>query len=946
MLKKDLIVNSFRYFIFAFVFAVSFSNAETLILQQGYNSYAGMTDTWLNSANVWANYGNSVKLFVRPNNSENTLLKFDVSTLPHGAVISSAILKLYQFADYGTPTKCSIDLWRMNRSWKEGTGPEAGGSFYDYGGASWYYYEDSWSADWTARPNGGYGATGNGDHDTSPSASSEWVGTGTYSNLTNPGWRTFDVTDDVQAWSQGIDNYGWLLTMNSGSRPVFYSSENSSLCPILEINYSIDPNHVFDSGIAVLQDGLNGYTGTTDTWLNSAQVWNNYGAGSQLFVRTGTMEDTLLRFDLSSLEGVIIVSARLELYQFADYGTPSECKVDLWRMKRSWKEGTGSDAGASFYDFGGASWWYYEDSWSADWTLRPDGGYGATGIGDRGSSLTASGSWIGTGTYGSLTNPGWRTFDVTNDVQAWISGETNWGWLLTLSSGSRPVFYSRNQTTNSTLRPILRIQYEINPNVLVLQNGKRGYNGTTDTWLNPSLQWSNYGASSKLFVRTPDRPENTLIKFDMPQIAGATINSATLKLYQFADYGTPSECNVDVWRMKRSWKAGRGPTDLGYSFYDYGGACWYYYEDSWSADWTLRANGAYGGTGIGDRGSSPTASGSWVNTGSYGTLTNPGWQTFDVTNDVQAWASGESNWGWQLTLASGSRPVFYSSDPTVDPALRPILIVDLTPGSSSGSSDKVDVTENFENYIVDVNLWFEEPEASAWHQIGPDVATISSIPVASNNTKKLKQCNWKYNLWYAMDFPAAYNVNDPINQAEPLIVTADVAISGTLHGSWPFANHIMVGKVALGISGDDIAYGIVEPGDSTRIATVSLLEHADQIEANKWYEVKIVYHQVPGTNNDTADLYYRIKGMSTWIEVITDYPTTTDLSSDLHVYTIGDFGDSNLNVGYIDNIDVRYPTERPTFCGDDNTYYIEADINKDCYVNFKDVEQMCIQWLY
>lgn len=212
---------------------------------------------------------------------------------------------------------------------------------------------------------------------------------------------------------------------------------------------------------------------------------------------------------------------------------------------------------------------------------------------------------------------------------------------------------------------------------LVLQDGLAGYNGTADTWVNAGNPWANYGASTKLFARSSGS-ELTFVKFDIPDLSGAVITSATLKMYQFADYGTPDECHLNLYRMQRSWKEGTGPTDVGGSFYDYGGASWYYYEDSWGADWTTRANGGYGGTGIGDRGSSPTASGSWINTGTYGELMNPGWQTFNVTNDVQAWVSGASNWGWQLALASGSRPVFYSSDPGVSEALRPILEITYT----------------------------------------------------------------------------------------------------------------------------------------------------------------------------------------------------------------------------------------------------------------------------
>ena len=60
------------------------------------------------------------------------------------------------------------------------------------------------------------------------------------------GWIDFDVTDAVQAMSDGADNYGWKLVGVSGNRNTkqFYSGDytgDSSLRPRLTIQYSSAP---------------------------------------------------------------------------------------------------------------------------------------------------------------------------------------------------------------------------------------------------------------------------------------------------------------------------------------------------------------------------------------------------------------------------------------------------------------------------------------------------------------------------------------------------------------------------------------------------------------------------------------------------------------------------------------------------------------------------------
>ena len=213
----------------------------------------------------------------------------------------------------------------------------------------------------------------------------------------------------------------------------------------------------------ILQDGLAGYSGTADTWLNSVAVYTNYGAGEDLYIRSGQLENTLIKFDIPDLSNAVISSATLKLYNYDDGGPGWECTMDAYRMQQTWAEGTAGTAGGSFYDYVGSSWWYYDGSWSASWGSRAGGADGALGVGDHGVAPTASVNWTNYGSVWSITNPGWRELDVTSDVQAFASGAAaNFGWHLLLADGSRPVFYS-SDAVDASLRPVLEITYAAVP---------------------------------------------------------------------------------------------------------------------------------------------------------------------------------------------------------------------------------------------------------------------------------------------------------------------------------------------------------------------------------------------------------------------------------------------------------------------------------------------------
>lgn len=259
------------------------------------------------------------------------------------------------------------------------------------------------------------------------------------------------------------------------------------------------------------------------------------------------------------------------------------------------------------------------------------------------------------------------------------------------------------------------------------------------------------------------------------------------------------------------------------------------------------------------------------------------------------------------------------------------------------------VSDDIIFYIQDGQFWEDQPDV-LWHRYGSGdyfaildpAANFSGSPlfstfipnVGGNNTKML----WE--LWYGT--PAWYNRSlGTVGLLDNVVVTAEVAVAGpAVHTAWPFANHIMLGGVAIGLSANKISYAKLSPGQAPAPDNISILTpFGNPVLVNTWYEVKIVYHQMPGINDDIADIYCRQKGSADWITVATDFATDSDLGTEL--YVVGQNGPKEY-LGFIDNINVAIT---PKSCGDPGTPdYLSADINKDCNVNLEDLAQLAYQW--
>ena len=128
-----------------------------------------------------------------------TAIQFDISSLPVGAVISSAIMELYQIKSYGSSHDIS---WLRNTSWSEET------------------------VTWNSKPTTG---------DIVVSAT----------KAATEGWHSYDITTAVQNWFSGAwSNYGLTGVKSNGNETDYleYRSKEygtASLRPKLTITYTI-----------------------------------------------------------------------------------------------------------------------------------------------------------------------------------------------------------------------------------------------------------------------------------------------------------------------------------------------------------------------------------------------------------------------------------------------------------------------------------------------------------------------------------------------------------------------------------------------------------------------------------------------------------------------------------------------------------------------------------
>ena len=359
--------------------------------------------------------------------------------------------------------------------------------------------------------------------------------------------------------------------------------------------------------------GYGVYTGEADLAIREADPNTPYptGGGSGLFVDfpdAGSHNGwhVLMRFDNLFGNGpgqiptnAILVSADLLLH-FTDNGggTP------LYRMIKSW------------------------DATSTTWSGM-DNGIDQDDVDSRSTydSFFASGLGGSTGTNAPGTSSG---TSVLPDIQAWLNGEVNNGWGMPgwIGKTDGTGFYP-GETANIDERPRLRVTWvPAGTSVATFRDGVNGYTGQVDTFIRTSTPDSNYVANVTMFcdwsaTATGDN-DQLLFRFDNIVGSGGTnqIPAGSVIHAAMFDVGSvASQANGDggqFFRLLQPW------TDT-------------------TTTWNTWNNG------IQNDGVEAAATATTI-AGNAGLEPNveAGYQSFEITSDVQAWVNGAPNYGFAI----------------------------------------------------------------------------------------------------------------------------------------------------------------------------------------------------------------------------------------------------------------------------------------------------------
>lgn len=392
-----------------------------VVLQQGVDGYTGCTDTYLDLFNSDENHCHDQFLLLSGSPSRSPLLRFDVSGIPSTATVLEAYLELYADPSSGL-SPLETGVFGLSKAW---IGCEA-----TWNNAT---ATDAWQTP---------GALG---------ASDAAMLSSDRDLIAGQGWYVLNVTGLVQNWmldaslNQGVivrsldQNYSGLYKFVSIAHP------SSELHPRLRVRY-VDTGHapqpyptrqIAATGVLTFQQGLDGYAGCLDTYIDSNDPEQNLSQNQVLMVRGRMNTSALLHFDLSSLPSHIqVVDARLQM-RATDDSSVSDLQLACYTVLRPWKI---DEATWSFASVGQA--------WETS---------GCQGTGDR-TEVPVDRE--------VLHGAGWWQFNVTEMVRQWVEQDSaNLGLLLESPDVNLPVAYQFVSTNHqdSTGYPILIVSYAPEP---------------------------------------------------------------------------------------------------------------------------------------------------------------------------------------------------------------------------------------------------------------------------------------------------------------------------------------------------------------------------------------------------------------------------------------------------------------------------------------------------
>jgi len=226
----------------------------------------------------------------------------------------------------------------------------------------------------------------------------------------------------------------WILALGLWALAALgLSGHGSAVGPLPVQARSASYTLTFQQGVAPA-----GYSGATDTWIDSWNPTVNHGTDGDLHIKGDGPQRDLLRFDLAQHlpAGAQVTSATLLLH-VTSQPTAATIRVAAYRVLQSWVAG------------------------EATWNLASSSAAWSGGGGCEGSSRSATAA----GSVDVNQAPGGQaTLDVTSAVQAWAANPTaNLGLLLRGELGTATYWFAGSDYAITDYRPKLVVTYEGDP---------------------------------------------------------------------------------------------------------------------------------------------------------------------------------------------------------------------------------------------------------------------------------------------------------------------------------------------------------------------------------------------------------------------------------------------------------------------------------------------------
>ncbi|MCB0036597.1 MAG: DNRLRE domain-containing protein, partial [Anaerolineales bacterium] len=311
------------------------------------------------------------------------LMGFDISDLPSNAIIQSATLELTANSITNGPFTVRADA--ITSSWDEAT------------------------TIWSNSP------------------STAYYNDPTVMLSAGAGVKSWDVTNIVNEWQDGLTNHGIMLrstsSLEAGTADFISSEGTYAQGPRLTITFTTDTTPLLLEPDA-------------DTYVDEGAPSTNYGSNASLNMSdvASARRYSLLHFDTAELPSdVTITSATLEVYSIINYLADEEATAA--------EEATFAPTAPNVRPEAIITNW---TEFGTTWNNRPMSTY----LNDPPVDFLSI---------------GWQTYDVSNIVQGWVDGTVeNYGILLKVVPGQGgTAFYSSGE--NNRTAPRLTITYEPAP---------------------------------------------------------------------------------------------------------------------------------------------------------------------------------------------------------------------------------------------------------------------------------------------------------------------------------------------------------------------------------------------------------------------------------------------------------------------------------------------------